>query len=49
MAMMSTAPKSSTTAKAVINTFKVVGTLFPNKFKIPTANAISVAVGIAQP
>ena len=42
------APKSSTMAKAVKKTFKLKGTLFPNKEITVNEKAISVAVGIAQ-
>lgn len=49
MAMIKIAPKSSITANAVKNTFKEVGTRFPNKDKIPNAKAISVAIGIPAP
>ena len=41
--------KSSITARAVRNTFIEFGTLEPNADIIPMENAISVAVGIAQP
>ena len=43
------APKSSITAKAVKNIFRELGTRFPNSDKIPTAKAISVAIGIPAP
>ena len=43
------APKSSMTANAVKNIFKEVGTLLPNKDKIPKAKAMSVAIGIPAP
>ena len=46
---MTIAPKSSIMANAVKKTFKDIGTLFPNKDKTPSENAISVADGIAQP
>ena len=49
MAITITAPKSSTIAKAVKNTFKESGILSPNKYKTPRAKAISVAIGIPQP
>ena len=43
------APKSSIMASAVKKTFKDIGTLEPSNDKTPIENAISVAVGIAQP
>ena len=43
------APKSSITAKAVRKIFNDVGTFFPSNERIPTANAISVAIGIPAP
>ena len=49
MAITSTAPKSSTIAKAVRKIFKLVGTLFPSTFNTARAKAISVAMGIPQP
>ena len=36
-------------AKAVKKTLREIGTLDPNKDKIPIENAMSVAEGIAQP
>ncbi len=36
-------------ARAVRNTFRDTGTLSPSMERIPTAKAISVAVGIPQP
>jgi hypothetical protein len=36
-------------ANAIKNIFKEIGILVPSKDKIPKANAISVAVGIAHP
>ena len=48
-AIISIAPKSSNIASAIKNIFKDVGTLFPKSDNTPKANAISVAVGIAQP
>ena len=47
--MIIIAPKSSIIASATKKTFKDTGTLEPNKDKTPMENAISVAVGIAQP
>ena len=47
--MITIAPKSSIIAKAVKNTFKDIGTLFPNNDKTPKEKAISVADGIAHP
>ena len=47
--MMTIAPKSSMIARAVKNTFKDMGTLFPNKDNTPREKAMSVAEGIAQP
>ncbi len=47
--MMMIAPKSSITASAVKNTFREVGTLLPNKDKMPKAKAMSVAIGIPAP
>ena len=47
--MIIIAPKSSIIAKAVKNTFRDIGTLFPNRDSTPNENAISVAEGIAQP
>lgn len=49
MAMIIIAPKSSITANAVKKTFNEVGTLLPNKDKIPNAKAMSVAIGIPAP
>lgn len=43
------AHKSSIMASAVRNTLKEWGIAFPKRLKIPNENAISVAVGIAQP
>lgn len=43
------APKSSITAKAVRNTFKASGTLFPSRDRMPRAKAMSVAIGIPTP
>jgi len=43
------APKSSITASAVKNTFREAGILFPRSDKIPTAKAMSVAIGIPAP
>ena len=43
------APRSSIIASAVRKTFNEIGTLDPNKDKIPIEKAISVADGIAQP
>ena len=37
------------TANAVKNTFNEVGTLLPNKDKIPNAKAMSVAIGMPIP
>ena len=46
---MTMAAKSSMMAKAVKNTFMLKGTREPSKANTPKANAMSVAVGIAQP
>lgn len=46
---MSIAHKSSIMAIVNIKSFKFDGILFPSKANTPTANAMSVAVGIAQP
>jgi len=43
------APISSKIAKDVRNILILVGTFDPNRDNIPSANAISVAAGIAQP
>ena len=48
-AIITIAPKSSIIAKAVKNTFKDKGTLFPSNDKTPKEKAISVAYGIAHP
>ena len=45
--MIRMAPKSSIIANAVKKTFNEIGTLDPNKDKIPKEKAISVAEGIA--
>ena len=37
------------TAGAVKNIFKETGTRFPKRERIPSANAISVAIGIPAP
>ena len=47
--MIKIAPKSSMTASAVRKTLSEVGTLLPNKDKMPKANAMSVAIGIPAP
>jgi len=49
MAMMMTAPISSNIASEVRNTLRLVGTLEPSRANIPSAKAISVAAGMAQP
>ena len=41
--------RSSAMASAVRNTFSDTGTLSPRMERVPTAKAISVAVGIPQP
>ena len=46
---MMMAHKSSMMAKAVRNIFKENGTDFPTMARIPSENAISVAVGMAHP
>ena len=43
------APKSSIIARAVKNTLREMGTLFPSNDKTPKEKAMSVADGIAQP
>ena len=43
------APRSSMIASAIRNIFKETGTLLPSSERIPSAKAISVAVGIAHP
>ena len=47
--MIIIAPKSSIIARATKNTLRDVGILEPNKDNTPIENAISVAVGMAQP
>lgn len=47
--MITIAPRSSSTASAVRKTFSPVGTRLPSSASIPSANAMSVAHGIAQP
>ena len=47
--MIMMAPISSNIARDVRNIFMLVGTREPNKDNIPSANAMSVAAGIAQP
>ncbi|CSD20281.1 Uncharacterised protein [Vibrio cholerae] len=47
--MITTTPRSSMIASASRNTFKLTGTRLPSSAMIPSANAISVAAGIAQP
>ena len=47
--MIRTAPKSSIIAKDSRNIFKPIGTLSPMIRRIARENAISVAVGMAQP
>ena len=42
-------PRSSATARAAKNTFKESGTRLPNVESIPNENAMSVAIGIADP
>ena len=49
MAITITAPRSSIIANDNKNIFSPTGTLFPNTDKTANENAISVAVGIAQP
>ena len=41
--------KSSITANATTNTFSEGGILLPNKANAPSANAMSVAIGIPIP
>ena len=48
-AMTSTAPRSSIVAKARRKIFNERGTCLERKVRTPTAKAISVAIGIAQP
>ena len=47
--MIKMPPKSSMIANAVKKTFNDNGTRLPSNDKTPSENAISVAVGIAQP
>ena len=47
--MIKMPPKSSMIANAVKKTFNDNGTRLPSKDKTPSENAMSVAVGIAQP
>ena len=47
--MTKTAPKSSIIASDNKNIFKLTGTLLPSTDRTAKENAISVAVGIAQP
>jgi len=47
--MISTATMSSMIASASRNTRTLAGTRRPSRASTPTANAMSVAVGIAQP
>ena len=49
MQLIKIAPRSSIIASAVKKTFSEIGTREPNKDKIPSENAMSVADGIAQP
>ena len=43
------APRSSTTASAVRNTFRETGTLLPTVDMMAMAKAISVAIGMPHP
>ena len=47
--MITIAPKSSIIASAVKKTFKDMGILEPYNDNTPIENAMSVAVGMAQP
>jgi hypothetical protein len=47
--MIATAPRSSIIASAVRKILSETGTLDPRSAKTPSAKAISVAVGMAQP
>lgn len=49
MAITMIAPKSSITARAIKKIFNDAGTLLPNSESMPTAKAISVAIGIPAP
>ena len=49
MAITNIAARSSMIARVKINNLNLIGTFLPNKDKIPTTKAISVAIGIAQP
>ena len=49
IAITTIAPRSSIIAKASKNIFNAGGTCLLNSATIPTANAMSVAIGIAQP
>jgi hypothetical protein len=47
--MMTTAPRSSMIASAARNTLSEAGTREPSSDSTPSAKAMSVAVGMAQP
>ena len=47
--MISMAPRSSITAKAVRKIFNEIGTRLPNNDNIPKAKAMSVAIGMPAP
>jgi len=49
MAIIIMAPTSSKIANDVKKILHEIGTREPNKLKMPSAKAISVAAGIAQP
>ncbi|MNY48537.1 hypothetical protein D3C86_1838790 [compost metagenome] len=47
--MMTIAPRSSMIARVIRNNFSDTGTRLPSSASTPSAKAMSVAVGIAQP
>ncbi|MOA11850.1 hypothetical protein D3C78_1318090 [compost metagenome] len=47
--MITIAPRSSIIARAIRKIFNATGTRLPNNASTPSANAISVAAGIAHP
>ncbi len=49
MAITITAPKSSAMARAVRKILRFIFTRLPNNARSPSANAISVAIGIPHP
>ena len=49
VAINTMAPRSSMTANATIRIFNPSGTRFPSSASTPSANAMSVAIGIPKP